>query len=34
MFEAETNEGYKLCEPGDLVINTLWRGWARWASRP
>jgi type I restriction enzyme S subunit len=24
MFEAETNEGYKLCLPGDLVINTLW----------
>lgn len=24
MFEAETKEGYKLCEPGDLVINTLW----------
>lgn len=24
MFQAETNEGYKLCEPGDLVINTLW----------
>lgn len=24
MFEAETNEGYKLCNPGDLVINTLW----------
>lgn len=24
MFEAETNEGYKLCESGDLVINTLW----------
>jgi type I restriction enzyme S subunit len=24
MFEAETNEGYKLCKPGDLVINTLW----------
>jgi type I restriction enzyme S subunit len=24
MFEAETNEGYKLCEPCDLVINTLW----------
>lgn len=24
MFEAETNEGYKLCETGDLVINTLW----------
>ena len=24
MFEAETNEGYKLCAPGDLVINTLW----------
>ena len=24
MFEAETNEGYKLCEPADLVINTLW----------
>jgi len=24
MFEADTNEGYKLCEVGDLVINTLW----------
>lgn len=24
MFEAETKEGYKLCYPGDLVINTLW----------
>lgn len=24
MFEAETNEGYKLCESGDLAINTLW----------
>jgi type I restriction enzyme S subunit len=24
MFEAESNEGYKLCEPGDLVVNTLW----------
>ncbi|KAB2893824.1 MAG: restriction endonuclease subunit S [Bacteroidetes bacterium] len=24
MFEAESNEGYKLCQPGDLVINTLW----------
>jgi len=24
MFEAETNEGYKLCSPGNLVINTLW----------
>jgi type I restriction enzyme S subunit len=24
MFEAETTEGYKLCEVGDLVINTLW----------
>jgi len=24
MFEAETTEGYKLCYPGDLVINTLW----------
>jgi len=24
MFEAETNEGYKLCQRGDLVINTLW----------
>jgi type I restriction enzyme S subunit len=24
MFEAATNEGYKLCQPGDLVINTLW----------
>lgn len=26
MFEAETNEGYKLCMAGDLVVNTLW-GW-------
>jgi len=26
MFEAETNEGYKLCKADDLVINTLW-GW-------
>ncbi len=24
MFEAESNEGYKVCGPGDLVINTLW----------
>lgn len=24
MFEAESNEGYKICLPGDLVINTLW----------
>jgi type I restriction enzyme S subunit len=24
MFEAETNEGYKLCFTGDLAINTLW----------
>jgi type I restriction enzyme S subunit len=24
MFEAESNEGCKLCQPGDLVINTLW----------
>jgi type I restriction enzyme, S subunit len=24
MFEAETNEGYKICHSGDLVINTLW----------
>jgi len=24
MFEAETKEGYKICLPGDLVINTLW----------
>jgi type I restriction enzyme S subunit len=24
MFEAETTEGYKLCYPGDLVVNTLW----------
>lgn len=24
MFEAETNEGYKCCLSGDLVINTLW----------
>jgi type I restriction enzyme, S subunit len=24
MFEAETNEGYKRCKPGDLVVNTMW----------
>ncbi len=24
MFEAETNEGYKLVSPDNLVINTLW----------
>jgi type I restriction enzyme S subunit len=24
MFEAESNEGYKICSPGNLVINTLW----------
>lgn len=24
MFEAESTEGYKLCFPGDLAINTLW----------
>ena len=24
MFMAETLEGYKICEPGDLVINTMW----------
>ena len=24
MFEAATTEGYKICLPGDLVINTLW----------
>jgi type I restriction enzyme S subunit len=24
MFEAETNEDYKICHTGDLVINTLW----------
>lgn len=24
MFEAETTEGYKICNAGDLVINTLW----------
>lgn len=24
MFVAETNEGYKICYEGDLVINTLW----------
>jgi type I restriction enzyme S subunit len=24
MFEAETNEGYKICYADDLVINTLW----------
>lgn len=24
MFMAESNEGYKICRSGDLVINTLW----------
>ena len=24
MFKAESNVGYKLCRPGDLVINTMW----------
>ena len=24
MFQAESLEGYKVCQPGDLVINTLW----------
>jgi type I restriction enzyme, S subunit len=24
MFEAETKEGYKRCETGDLVVNTMW----------
>ena len=24
MFEAKTTEGYKICQEGDLVINTLW----------
>jgi type I restriction enzyme S subunit len=24
MFEAESTVGYKLVEPGDLVINTMW----------
>jgi type I restriction enzyme, S subunit len=24
MFEADTTQGYKVCRPGDLVINTLW----------
>ena len=24
MFEAATKEGYKICIPGDLVINTMW----------
>jgi type I restriction enzyme S subunit len=24
MFEADTTEGYKLCRPGDLAINTMW----------
>ncbi len=27
MFRAESYEGYKLCWPGDLVINSLW-AWA------
>ena len=24
MFLAETNEGYKVCRPGDIVVNTMW----------
>ena len=24
MFRSETNVGYKLCRPGDIVINTMW----------
>ena len=24
MFLAESNIGYKLCQPGDIVINTMW----------
>lgn len=24
MFQAESHEGYKLCEPQDLAINTMW----------
>src|SRR4051794_40985825 len=24
MFLAESNVGHKLCQPGDLVINTMW----------
>ena len=24
MFEAATTEGYKICQPGDLAVNTLW----------
>jgi type I restriction enzyme S subunit len=26
MFLAETNEGYKIVQPGDIVLNTMW-GW-------
>ncbi len=24
MIEAESTEGYKICRPGDLVVNTMW----------
>ena len=24
MFLAESNIGHKLCQPGDIVINTMW----------
>lgn len=34
MFEAETNEGYKVCHPGDLVINTLWAWMGAMGSAP
>ena len=28
MFMAESYQGYKLCQPGDLVINSMW-AWSR-----
>ena len=24
MFLAESNQGYKICNPGDIVVNTMW----------
>ena len=24
MFKAESNVGYKLCAPGDIIVNTMW----------
>ena len=33
MFEAESNVGHKLCEPGDVVVNTMWAWMGHLGSR-